>query len=66
MLIDLTLVDDMQGPQGIFDSIQEMKLTEDCEIEINGEVMTVAYFKENFPKWLAQEKEHQEDNGFEM
>jgi hypothetical protein len=59
MPVNVTLEYEMNGPEGIADTIEQLKLPDDAEIDADGEVMTVREFKRLYAEYMA---EHANEN----
>jgi hypothetical protein len=52
----------MNGPEGIADTIEQLKLPDDAEIDADGEVMTVREFKRLYAE---HQQEYAKENDFD-
>ena len=54
MPVNVTLEYEMNGPEGIADTIEQLKLPDDAEIDVDGEIMTVGEFKRTYAEYQAE------------
>ena len=62
MPVDVTLEYEMNGLEGIADTIEHLKLPDDAEIDADGEVMTVGEFKRLYAE---HQQEYAKENDFD-
>ena len=62
MPVNVTLEYEMNGPEGIADTIERLKLPDEAEIDIDGEVMTVRAFKRLYDEYQL---EHARENAID-